>query len=710
MEPIKFRDFVKNQRRCSVSKMGMHISGPKAFAHFNFGSDKKRVFEISRLKGADSRIFINDTPYILETNKTSKIEIDVADVTIKRDVKGIGHIILLSVSEGSLTEQKKEYKEDVVVMQQDWNEFIKKAGKLKGIRKTDKGIFASEYAEIPNESEILDLQTDPPNAWIRKSGKVVFIHSCRVFGIQMVGDASLPTRPTPKFLKDVNIRIPQPPEPETEPEVVDSAPVIPIEKPKPVTQMIFDSFENRGMTSISSGLHKCYSASTSINMSAIGKFIVPLSILQPNTDYTFNIQTKRVNGNGRLGLQLMTSGGEVRDSAVVIASGNTNIKLSTGKVLEPGETFILSIFRPAKSSTGNIIINRLVVYSNSVGLHNKTHKPSFTTKIDKSVLFEAKQAGKCKNYSTDIESWYNYTHKNCDRNIKEIFRHFAILPKDESQAPQIQCNGSVELTDFYSKVWYNRVRNIFSNLDYSSSNGVSFHSERSANKPVHVQLSSIYSLHFGPRVFLQCLPSKHKFSEDQKKQLKQCTQVLTPSFTDKFLYEEIGLQTVQCYLPWPFIPGKYSTKDYYIYFEEEQYITDKLLSSWPNDVKLLVVGSNVKLPSFAKHISHLDRYSNIVKYIAESKGVIVLSTNTHYDSGLIQLAINCNLPVLTNSHKFIGKQTVVRNDLENNIDVDSMRKAVVRFMERKSNFSIDTTAYNNIIVAEMNKLLGGHSA
>lgn len=192
MEQINLNNYIKEQNLCSKLQTGIRLNGQLSSVLFfldEFVSDCS--IEFVRLKGSDSSIVLNEIEYPI--NEITKININSNIIKVTRPTKAKGHIIISKIFVNQ-DFGKDPIKTNVV-------NFLTSYGKLKGVRKTEYGIFASEGAEISNESGIRFIETDPPNSWVRQGEKIVFVHPCKLLGIWLVNNSDVETDKTPPIDK-----------------------------------------------------------------------------------------------------------------------------------------------------------------------------------------------------------------------------------------------------------------------------------------------------------------------------------------------------------------------------------------------------------------------------------------------------------------------------------------------------------------------------
>ena len=186
MTQINLKNYIKEQNLCSKLQTGIRLNGQGSFVNFQFDAGvAKYTIEFVALRGADHSIIINGTPHLLKPNTSTFIDVHFNNVNIKRSGKACGHIIVSRVFDDKQIIQTDN---EINNLYDSFLKISKLKGVhvLKGIHKTDIGLFAKEFAEIENEKLIISLETDPYNSYIRKNNKIIFIHPCRILTTNIV--------------------------------------------------------------------------------------------------------------------------------------------------------------------------------------------------------------------------------------------------------------------------------------------------------------------------------------------------------------------------------------------------------------------------------------------------------------------------------------------------------------------------------------------
>jgi len=368
VKQLDLHSVIISQQYCCKVGASLRLNGERSSVRFLL--PREGFVEFFRVRGSDVNIIVNGATHVLNPTKPTLIK-TASDVVISRPRGATGHILV-----------SKLFVEDIIVSEpveiptfisNDMDLFLRKIGKSSGINKTDFGVFASEAAEIDNEADILDLQTDPPNGWIRKNGKIVFIYQCRIFDITMNTSAVIENHVPNDIVVASKIQAVK------EEQAIQKHTVCElVNEERTMSNIIIDA----SVDTLASSLEKCNKVSGGIVMSSMGKFSIPLALLEPNTTYNISLSSRVINGNGRLGVQLLNNVGVVYQN--IVGNNNINVDIYSGNK-GYGETYILNVYRPAKMSTGSLVINNIKIVktsSSNYNIHENTLQPITTQNFD----------------------------------------------------------------------------------------------------------------------------------------------------------------------------------------------------------------------------------------------------------------------------------------------------------------------------------------
>lgn len=697
---LKF--YIHSSKSCNTTVQGCVLKPKDSRVHLSFENIKVKscLLRLKRLPGSDGIVVINDVPHTLPPNVITDIEVKTSSIIIKRAKRPLGSILLAGVLIDDGAEPK------VVNMSCDWNSFLKKSGEVKGIKLTDKGLFASEYAEIKKPPPIRKIETDPPNvSRTNKDGDIKFLYSCRIINVEFDDDPAPPMNDS-AFSQDVVSKMGHKAQYNFNTE--DDGPVVDAKDHKDIAKdastCIFTLNNLRENTLNKSDYVK--QAGTAVKLGRFGTFEVPVSNLQPYRSYVVSLMVAKANGNGKLCVDIGTTEGTVRESKMIFVPQMETemfVTLETGRHPEFNALYSITVRRPKESATGDIIVRSIRVFDT-----NTTVQPIKQMGISIAAPAPATSLQSFEKFDVR-ENWYDYKSANLDINIMEMSKYYSVLTS-EKYVPKNTINvGAVaRLTDYNSRVWYNRMSPGFIGLEYSY-HTMAYHDKQRTSKNDNIAICSIDFLAPSPRVFLDSIPNYREMSKEEIATLSRTKTILTPSLTDLYrIRKQIPQNKVEvCALPWVFVDGKYTRKSYSVYYEENVRLTTQLLNAWTPDFgELYIIGSNLELPAWAKHVSPLTPYQDLLKIILEARRLVYLSCNFHHKSGLIDLVMSAGMPLISNNHHYITNCAPIRNDMEAGMPLPADIHRAVKMDTNKSEFVINAAEYNSKVVAAMKKIIG----
>lgn len=261
-----------------------------------------------------------------------------------------------------------------------------------------------------------------------------------------------------------------------------------------------------------------------------------------------------------------------------------------------------------------------------------------------------------------------------------------------------------------SRLWFKKIAPYFPNLKVSSKAIAMIGFNKSTETP-NVVMCSLDRLVVGNRVWIEEWFNSD-ITTEQIETLRKCKTILTPSLTNaqEILKHIPEANVLRVEKPWPMLAAEAIKFDYFLYFEKDESATRLLLESWEERFgKLIIVGSRVKLPTFAEFVSDTVPYSSISSLLMGAKAVVDISANTYYMSGILKLAGALTIPIITNNKSYLNQYSSVMITQDNSTYPlpENIHKAVSSFMSDmpKTPAKFDES-YNNGLVASIQKLTG----
>lgn len=298
-----------------------------------------------------------------------------------------------------------------------------------------------------------------------------------------------------------------------------------------------------------------------------------------------------------------------------------------------------------------------------------------------------------------------------DYHVMRNSKEFGLIYAEKFVPPvTYQDSGVIFPNTPSSRLWFKKIAPYFPNLTVSSNASTMIGFNKSVDPP-NVIMCSLNSLIVGDRVWVEEWFDGN-ITNDQIEILKKCKTILTPSLTNaqEILTHIPEANVLRVEKTWPMLAAEAIKFDYFLYFEKDESVTRLLLESWEERFgKLIIVGSRVKLPTFAEFVSDTVPYSSISSLLMGAKAVVDISTNAYYMSGILKLAGALTIPIITNNKYYLnqyGSVMITQNNSTYPLP-ENIHKAVSTFMSDmpKTPAKFDES-YNNGLVTSIQKLTG----
>jgi len=701
IDGLNIKTYVHSSKACSITARGCVLKAKDSSIHLAFDgiNVNKCIVKLKRPPGSDGIVIINNATHTIPPNAEIGIEVKSSVLNIKRAPRPLGNILLTGVTVDESSQ------EQAVVMSCDWNAFLKKSRKVKGIKLTDNGLFASEYAQIIGHPNVRKIETDPPNASVTNKDTIKFLYPCRIINIEFDDDPAAPAMDS-QFVQEIASKVGHQAQYNENSE--DVGPVVDaknyVKPPEVKSPVCVFTLNNFNIQTLNKTAH-IKQVGSAVRLNRMGTFEIPISSLEPYQEYTIILKLSRVDGNGKTTISLGTTAGTIREDKVILAPHRTNemfVSFGTDKHPEFNASYCIKISRPPAAS-GAILVQSIRIMGNN---EVKPPVPQQYISLIQAPIPDAFRSDETFNVT---EAWYDYKSVNLERNIQEMSRHFSVLaPEKYTAKPVLNVAAVIRLTNYNSRVWFNRMSPGFAGLEFVY-HTIAYHGKRATNKNANISLCSIDFLTPNPRILLDSIPNYRKLSKENVAVLQRTKQILTPSLTNMYqLKEKLPNNQIEvCALPWVYIDGKYTRKNQSVYFEEDVRLTAQLLRAWdPKFGKLYIVGSNLVLPKWATHVSLLTPYPELLKLVLESQRLIYLSCNFHHQSGLIDLAMDSGMTVISNNHNYISKSVPIRNDIISGMPADQSIRSALDKKVNEFGFAINVAEYNSKVMKLMKKIVG----
>lgn len=290
-------------------------------------------------------------------------------------------------------------------------------------------------------------------------------------------------------------------------------------------------------------------------------------------------------------------------------------------------------------------------------------------------------AGNHANGPGSPNSYHNHEtlHLQVTKNTKEFSM---ISPENYTPPVTFGTSGVIWPITLSSRMWMKKIAPLFPSLTISGKDISMFGFSKSNDAP-NVIMCSINTLVPYSRVWIEEW-NDVALDETKINVLRQCQTIMTPSLLNaqQILAAIPEANVLRFGKAWPMMTAQPTKYDYMLYFEKDPRLTATLFSSWNDKFgKLIVVGSQVKLPPFAEFVSDTANYTQLSILMMGAKGVIDISDNNYYQSGILGLASAMSIPIITNNKAYINRynSVIVKQDTSYPAS-DDIRQAINKFI------------------------------
>jgi len=521
----------------------------------------------------------------------------------------------------------------ILPQEAEWNTILKFCKGSKGLKISNDILYASEGAVLNDAAKISQVETEPPNVTKREGKKLKFIYPCQVLSIVINDDSYI------KDEKYVHLHHPTTVV-SVLPRITERSP--PVESRRITIKNIYDS---KGLDLYQTA-HKrddIERTDNGILMKRNGRFCIPISQLSSHMLYTLVITLYKPNGNGKLNLSFMDKEGGYKDTVTIVAP-QTLQEVTTH--LHSGSSngkSVLQFHRLSKVAVGNVLIQRIQI----VNAVPAQHFVELSVNVDHTTKTPPPRKSLLRKTS-------DYSLNCVNEDIKSAFKHYAVLEPSKYKGEVADISCPMQIVGSSAEQWFNKISPIFPKIT----------NRHDAN----IAVCSVADLVESTVVWIE--EFDHNVGTERLSKLSSANVVCTPSLVNMFFlkrcFPEKNIQLQ--HRPWPTLgPRKKDEKDYFIYFEKDSVVTNLLLNLWKKNYgTLYMVGIRKSVPDYVRYISEYEPYPELYKKIAGARGVIDIHPNSHYISGILELAKALGIPIITNNHKYISyTQFIIRNSRGN---------------------------------------------
>lgn len=671
LEEIKL--FVSKSVDTKFSNQSLIVEAKSGFALLELPTEKyTNLSEIKlffkRISG-NGKITLNDEEYTINSKISEVISLSLSNNSIKlsRPLDSIGEVGLFGAS---LTYTEPSEPEVV----NKWKSIVDKCGKYTGLRVINNKLLATEGGSIDNGFTVAVLSTEPSNSYYRDGESIKFTQNCEITELEINHSYAVLKKELPIPYSE---RKEDKPAIQVEAKGRTSNPVsIPDLSVAPnltVTKQDFILFDTNFVSGFDSLVFKKdklvkiikSNGKTYVSIKRFGHITINVPKIQANENYIIMINGKKLSGNGKINLSFSTAeesfpkkwnsfflDNNLVDKYINIKSGNESFA-------QKGSKLHLSVL---EDGIGEVLISRILVVkdlpiANGKNLANETFYPTETPLI------------------LNNENYNKFS-------IKRSTRESAVVTvSDFVFNNQIVTDAIVEPLTNASRTWLSKVYPTLKGLKVKDKKNLVEPVARSTDDPDLV-MGSLGNLKVGKRIYVEEFANKQLPSESDVEILKKTKTVLTSSVQNQICLKQFltGQEVVLATKVWPPLNEyKNLDKEFFVYFEKNEELTKALCSIWLKDFPTLyVIGSTVGVPNYVKHISPYEEYPVVCNYIMNSQGVIDLSLNTNYKSGIVDFALGNGVNVLTNNMHYLTK--TLDNLKVTNIEINKNKIVLDRFV------------------------------
>lgn len=583
-----------------------------------------------------------------------------------RTLDSIGEVNII----GFEIETEVQVEEKDSILAQNWKAVISKCGKSSLIRLVAGRLFAGDGGFIEGANIISNLETHPTNMYCKDDGKIKFLGDCEIIKIELSGSVpNIPLNtklyihrdePTPVALPAAPIK-----------QKNNWAPMIgipastPKYQPQPLLQnanaVLYDSLAMRGFDRAKIGNDKNIKIIPSNGKEYLlikkgGVYAIPVSSLNPHTEYVIILHMKKLNGNGRIHLGFgLTNSNVVPTNTVPVLSDSQFIDhfitVNTSSPGDPGEIYKL-FFTMKDDGNGEVLVERVRII-NGINIDNVKiglNTPYFSTlPNDRSI------SAISVNYSLAVDEQNNPVLSNAKRYARYVT---AIKPS----TVYTQLRGDIVTTTASGLNWLNKISSFFPNVQTQKAKD---------NITTDTALiGKIGALLPAQKIWLDVFNSDDISSNDLSI-LRAAKMIFSPSLPNVQYLDDKCPQSLctLMYRPLPFTDPQFvpllAGQEFVLAFNRDYRTTKRLIDCWtPELPKIVLVGARGNYPNFVIPVNEYFSYDKLLFAICAAKCVIDLPIHSDYISSFLHFAQAAGTPIASTNWYAMDKNysTFLIND------------------------------------------------
>ena len=636
---LEIKPYITSQMNCRIAGSGYVMEALNSNLNIDLSSFPgtiKATIIFSRISG-NGKVKINNTFTDVLSKTSHQIDLDIIEnkkLEFSRDKDSIGKIVInkiiiinvekliekISRNEFEVTESTNRLKK----YNENWKINFIKLGNVRGIKLINDKIYAQEGAQVLHANIIELIETEPPKSFVI-SNVIKFIYPCEITAVYFKNEfESNIGNKYQHFVKPAKIQS------DIYSKLSNTVKNMPSSSQN---NIIYDSFISKLDPNYFSNSKDIIANQGKNNNGLLLKreaeFSISISDLKPHMQYVIVANLKKISGNGKFGVAIGTSNGEIRSSCVNIAPDRETelyIKLNTEENPIEGSCYTLKIFRPEDSTVGDVLLERLMITHGMTILNTNAYKDT-TVDINKNII--------SNNVIYNINSVLNNS-KKYSRNIINTKTNYTL-----------NFNESICLKTKSSIFWFNKIKSICPNIKISNDSNIAF-----------CELNNLVK---AEKIWLE--PFDGFISEKDSVILSNAKTIISSSANNINTINKIypNVKTILLERVWPDVTLeslKYPSGDYITLIHRSKEITDKIISLYDseNNPPLVVIGAIENYPDFVIPMNEYISYNKMLSVIMNSKFLIDIPEITNYMSSILSIVFDKGLPILTSNKHYINKE------------------------------------------------------
>jgi hypothetical protein len=702
----ELRKYITSSKGCKVSSSGCRLLPKRAHILFNFGvfGNITKCQLVLKKLGGNGAIGVVQPPQgnlSIYSKSAQKLDVNLDNgsvVKIIRPTFSTGEVEILGVT---LHLDREEKDNATSGQHMNWKSIIAQCGNYKGIHLVRGKLFASEGGFIDNAHSIKNVETEPPNLYTRIKDKIKFTSSCQVLNIEFGGyDNTIPIsqelfisreEPTPVIAAD-KTQVAIDSDIYGKPISIDAVKNIITsgDENQLASRIIYDSHSMHGFDAVKANTSKKVKCLKSNGKNYLlikngGECKLPISLLKPDTNYICVVHGKKLNGNGGVFVSFSTKPGDPpNEQKLVVGVNETNyfINLKTDSMIAYGEFYKLQINMQNSASTGEILLNRILIIEDSV---DRPSREDFFIKggVDTSPL---------TTLVVDCDKENNVYYKK-----SKIFARYC---SDKVSCAELydKVNGKIAAMTVSGIRWVNKINPSFPNMLFVNNK---------VNSRDMLLIGQSGALRKSNKIWIDVFD---QLSPKDIKILRSAQTILTPSEVNKEILEkEFPDKNIAIsYKALPYVKPKpinvLPSDKFVLAFDRDKETTKYLVKLWSKNLPTLaLVGSRGGYPGYVLPINEYMPYNELLYLILNAACIVDIIPSCEYISSFLHMAKHAGVPIVSNNGFIKDNESCThlpdRKELAPSTLISSIKKAHAG----KGTISIDQS-YNKILKEQVSNM------